>query len=93
MADFTISRPVPFVVEGADGATYELPRLKDMDAEQIGMLAEIGEVKGVKAQAEATKAFILKLCPDLADEPLTDVGYTILFRALSEGADFALGES
>ena len=93
MADFTISKPVPFVVEGVDGTEYELPRLKDMDADQIAKLADMGEAKGVVAQADAAKAFILGLCPDLEREPLTDAGYVMLLRALSDGADFGLGES
>ena len=39
MADFTIKKPVPFVVEGADGAVYELPRLRDLSVEQVEAMA------------------------------------------------------
>jgi len=93
MADFTISRPVPFEVQGVDGATYELPRLMDMDAEHIARLADMAEAKGLAAQAAAAKEFVLGLCPEMADEPLSDTGWLRLLNALTEGSDFGLGES
>lgn len=93
MADFRISRPEPFVVEGIDGDIYELPRIKDMDAEQIAAMGAITETKDDSAaQVLAQRDFILGLCPDLADEPLSDMGYVYLFKALAEGSGIDMGE-
>lgn len=93
MADFTIVRPVPFVVEGADGATYELPRLKDLSAEQVAAMGSVSEADGMAERAVAVRTFVNFLCPALADEPLTDMGYMQLFTALAEGSGIELGES
>ena len=93
MADFTIVRPVPFVVEGADGATYELPRLKDLSAEQVAAMGSVSEADGMAERAVAVRTFVNFRCPALADEPLTDMGYMQLFTALAEGSGIELGES
>ena len=93
MADFTITRPIPFVVEGVDGATYELPRLTDLSAEQVASMSGVSETDDLTVQAAATRRFILSLCPALADEPLTDMGYMTLFKALAEGSGIGVGES
>lgn len=93
MADFTIVAPIPFVVEGAGGELYELPRLKDLDADQIAALGDVQEAEGVTERAKAVKGFVLTLCPGLDAEPLTDMAYMQLFTALAEGSDIGLGES
>ena len=94
MSDFRIERPEPFTVEGVDGAVYELPRIKDMSAEQIASMGAVADAKDDSvAQVRAQKEFILGLCPDLADEPLSDMGYVFLFKALAEGSGIELGES
>lgn len=93
MADFTIAAPVPFVVEGAGGKTYELPRFADLTAEQVDGMADVSEADGMVAQVKAMRDFVLSLCPDLADEPLTDMGYMRLFQALAEGSGIEVGES
>jgi hypothetical protein len=93
LADFTITRPVPFVVEGVDGATYELPRLRDLSAEQVANMGDVSGADGLAARAVAVRNFVLSLCPALADEPLTDMGYMQLFTALAEGSGIELGES
>lgn len=93
MADFTITRPVPFVVEGVDGTTYELPRLIDLSAEQVASMSDMSESDGLVAQAKAMRDFIVTLCPAIADEPLTDMGYMQLFQALAEGSGIEVGES
>lgn len=94
MSDFRINRPEPFTVEGVDGTIYELPRIKDMSAEQIASMSAVRDAKDDSAaQVRAQKEFILGLCPDLADEPLADMGYVYLFKALAEGSGIELGES
>lgn len=93
MSDFQITKPEPFTVEGVDGTIYELPRIKDMSAEQIesmGAVAKAGDDNA--AQVRAQKQFIIGLCPELADEPLSDMGYVYLFKALAEGSGVELGE-
>ena len=92
MADFTIVAPEPFVVEGADGATYELPRLKDLSAQQVVELGAVTDADGMEQRIDAVRGFILSLCPDIADEPITDMGYMQLFTALAEGSGITLGE-
>lgn len=93
MADFQITKPEPFTVEGVDGTIYELPRIKDMSAEQIAALGSVSAAKDDNAaQVRAQKEFILGLCPDLANEPLADMGYVYLFKALAEGSGIELGE-
>ena len=93
MSDFRINRPEPFTVEGVDGTIYELPRIKDMSAEQIASMSAVSDAKDDNAaQVRAQKQFILGLCPDLADEPLADMGYVYLFKALAEGSGIELGE-
>lgn len=94
MSDFRIVRPEPFTVEGVDGTIYELPRIKDMSAEQIASMGAVADAKDDNAaQVRAQKSFILGLCPKLADEPLSDMGYVYLFKALAEGSGIELGES
>lgn len=94
MADFVIIAPVPFVVQGVDGREYELPRIKDLSAEQIAGIGALGEAEGdVVKVAQASRDFILSLCPDLAAEPLSDFAYTQLLAALAEGSGISLGES
>ena len=92
MADFTIVAPEPFVVEGADGETYELPRLKDLSAQQVVELGAVTDADGMEQRIDAVRGFILSLCPDIADEPITDMGYMQLFTALAEGSGITLGE-
>lgn len=94
MADFTIVKPVPFVVEGADGATYELPRLKDLSAEQVAAMGEVSEAEGkeMTERIDAVRGFVLTLCPDIAGEPMTDMAYLQLFTALAEGSGISVGE-
>ena len=93
MADFQITKPEPFTVEGVDGTIYELPRIKDMSAEQIASMGVVSAAgSDNSAQMRAQKEFILGLCPELADEPLTDMGYVYLFKALAEGIGIELGE-
>lgn len=94
MSDFRIERPEPFTVEGVDGTIYELPRIKDMSADQIASMGAVSDARDDSvAQVRAQKEFILGLCPGLADEPLADMGYVYLFKALAEGSGIELGES
>lgn len=92
MADFQIVKPEPFTVEGVDGTIYELPRIKDLSAEQVAAMGDVSDAKGVSAQVAVQKAFILSLCPELANEPLADMGYVYLFKALAEGSGITVGE-
>jgi len=92
MSDFRIVAPTPFTVEGVDGTIYELPRLKDISAEQLAELGRVDEVDGQAAKTKAIREFVQSLCPALADEPLADMGYISLFKALAEGSDISLGE-
>lgn len=93
MADFKIVAPEPFEVEGVNGDVYSLPRIKDLSSEQVAAMGNVQDAKGVSEQVAAQKAFILSLCPELANEPLADMGYVYLFKALAEGSDIAVGES
>ena len=92
MSDFQIVKPEPFTVEGVDGTIYELPRVKDMSADQLAEMGKVGKAKGERDQVLAVKGFILSLCPDLADEPLSDFGYTLLFQDLAKGSGITVGE-
>lgn len=93
MADFTIVKPEPFVIQGVDGALYELPRLKDLSAKQVADLGNVPETEDTVERCNAVKSFILSLCPELDGEPLTDMGYLQLFNALAEGSGIGMGES
>ena len=93
MADFTIQAPQPFTVEGVSGTVYELPRIKDMSAAQIGEMGRLDEADGTEQKTRAIRAFIQSLCPGIADEPLSDMGYVSLFKALAEGSGISVGES
>lgn len=93
MADFTIVAPVPFTVEGTGGAIYELPLVRDMSADQIAGMGRISEAEGEVAKVKAVRAFIQSLCPAIAEEPLSDMGYANLFKALAEGSGISVGES
>lgn len=93
MADFTILAPEPFTVEGTGGTIYELPRIKDLSAEQVAAMGKINEAKCEAAQLLATREFVLGLCPELANEPLSDVGYSLLFKDLAKGSGISMGES
>jgi len=93
MADFTIEKPVPFTVEGTDGAVYELPRLRDLSADQVEAMAPASKAEELSDKVRAVKQFLLMLCPELEDEPLTDMGYMELFNALGAGSDVSMGES
>ena len=93
MADFTVVAPVPFTVEGTNGTIYELPRIKDLSAEQVAAMGAIANAKGEAAQLRAMREFVLSLCPALSDEPISDVGYSMLFKDLVKGSGISLGES
>lgn len=92
MADYVILPPEPFVVEGVNG-TYELPRLRDLSAEQMALMGDMGKAEGMVEQVAAARQALLALCPGLEAEPLTDMGCMQLFTALAEGSGIALGES
>ena len=93
MADFTIKKPVPFVVEGVKGAKYELPRLSDLSVEQVEAMAPASKAEELPDKVREVKAFLLTLCPELEKEPLTDMGYMNLFTSLGAGSDISVGES
>ena len=93
MADFTIRKPVPFVVEGAGGKEYVLPRLRDLSAEQVEAMAPASKAKELPDKVREVKAFLLTLCPELDGEPLTDMGFMELFNALGAESDVSVGES
>lgn len=94
MADFQITKPEPFTVEGVDGTIYELPRVMDMSTEQIESLGVVSAAgSDNSAQMRAQKQFILGLCPELANEPLADMRYVAMFKALAEGSGIEVGES
>lgn len=92
MADFTIEKPVPFTVEGVNGDKYELPLLRNLNADQIEGMADISTME-LPDKLRAVRKFILKLCPQLESEPLSDMGYMGLFNALAEGSGITMGES
>lgn len=91
MADFTIEKPVPFVVEGVKG-TYELPRMRNLNADQIEGMADISKLD-LPDKLRTVRKFLLGLCPELEEEPLSDMGYMGLFNALAEGSGITMGES
>ena len=91
MADFTIEKPVPFVVVGADGTLYELPRLRNLDADQIEGMADISKL-ALADKLRTVRKFLLGICPELENEPLSDMGYMSLFNALAEGSGITMGE-
>lgn len=91
MADFTIEKPVPFVVEGLNG-TYELPRLRNLNADQIEGMTDITKLE-LADKLRVVRKFLLGLCPELEAEPLSDMGYMSLFNALAEGSGITMGES
>ena len=92
MADFCIVKPEPFVVEGIDGDTYELPRVKDLSADAISGLAGLADAKETGERIRTIKEFVLSLCPDLEREPLADLGYVQLFTELVKGSGIDVGE-
>jgi len=87
MANFKIVAPVPFTVEGVEGRVYELPYVRDLDAKHLGMVGAIIQEEDMEKRVNMARDFILDLCPDLANEPLTDLAYTELFGALSNTED------
>lgn len=92
MADFTIEKPVPFTVEGVNGDKYELPLLRNLNADQIENMADMSSL-ALPDKLRCVRKFILGLCPELEDEPLSDMGYMGLFNALAEGSGITMGES
>ena len=98
MANFTIVKPEPFVVEGVEGTLYELPYLKDLSPEQLAALAPVAKLREsddtTPAQlTAAVRDYLLGLCPALADEPMPAIMWSQLFGALGEDDEAAEGES
>lgn len=94
MADFTICAPEPFVITSkVSGKTYEIPRGVDMSAEQIVEVGRIAKTKDDIEKVKRAKDFLLGLCPELAEEPISDVGYMALFSAVCESGMASMGES
>ena len=98
MANFTIVKPEPFVVQGVNGAIYELPYLKDLTPEQLAELAPVADLRAddgtTPAQlTAAVRDFVLKLCPEMEGEPMTAVMWSQLFGALGEDDEVTEGES
>ena len=93
MADFKITPPKPFIVEGAGGDTYELPRVKDFSAEQFAALDEFNKAEGTAERMKACRDFVLARCPDLANEPITDMWCMQLMNELGKDSGLKEGES
>ena len=91
MADFTIEKPVPFVIDGMNGS-YEIPRLRNLNAEHVEGMPNFTKLE-LPDKLRAVRKFILGLCPELENEPLSDMGYMELFNALAEGSGITMGES
>lgn len=91
MADFTITAPVPFTVDGTKGS-YELPRVKDFTVEQMALAKDLDGISDLAEQSRAARAFLYALCPELEQEPLSDMGCFQLFKALVDGSGVELGE-
>ena len=93
MADFKITPPKPFTVEGVDGDIYELPRVRDFDADQFAAMNAFNEADGTAARMRACREFVLALCPDLANEPITDMWCMQLMNELGKDSGLKEGES
>lgn len=93
MADFKITPPKPFIVEGANGDTYELPRVRDLNAEQFAAMDGFNKAEGTAERMRACREFVLTLCPELANEPITDMWCMQLMGELGKGSGLKEGES
>lgn len=93
MADFKITPPKPFIVEGVDGDTYELPRVKDLNADQFAAMDAFNKAEGTAERMRACREFVLALCPDLAKEPITDMWCMELMGELGKDSGLKEGES
>lgn len=77
---YVIPKVKPFVIKGAKGE-YLIPAFSTLSVE------DVSEVMGLKAdtpvaeRVEATKNFLLKFAPELEEEELGDVGFSMIFAA------------
>ena len=93
MADFKITPPTPFIVEGANGDIYELPRVRDLNADQFAAMDAFNKADGTAERMRACREFVLALCPDLANEPITDMWCMELMGELGKDSGLKEGES
>jgi hypothetical protein len=93
MADFKITPPSPFIVEGAEGDIYELPRVRDLSAEQFAAMDDFNKAEGTAERMRACRKFVLTLCPELEKEPITDMWCMELMGALGKDSGLKEGES
>jgi len=93
MAIFEISAPVPFEFKAPSGKVYQVPFVEDMDVKHIAQVGGIVQIEDLEERVNTIKAFILEFCPDLENEPITDMQYIKLFGKMGHEDEDEAGES
>ena len=77
---YSIKKPQPFVIDG-DKGKYLIPALATLSVDQVGDVLTLTPESPAAERVAAVKAFLLRMAPDLEQEGLGDVGYSMIFAA------------
>lgn len=83
---YVIKKTQPFVIKGQK-KDYLIPALTTLSTEQVGDVLALTTDTPVAERVAAVKSFLLRMAPDLADEELGDVGYSMIFAAYEKEQD------
>ena len=77
---YVIPKVQPFVIKGTKGE-YLIPAFSTLSVDDVSDVMALRPETPVQERLEATKKFMLKFAPELENEELGDVGYSMIFAA------------
>ena len=77
---YSIKKPQPFVIQG-EKKNYLIPPMVSLSVEDMGSILDLKPETPKEERVKAVKEFLLRMAPELKDEGLGDVGYSMIFGA------------
>ena len=77
---YSIKKPQPFVIKGEKG-DYLIPAMSSLNVDQMGDILTMVPDTPAAEKVAITKAFLLRMAPDLKNEDLGDWGYFQIYMA------------
>lgn len=77
---YTIPQVKPFVIKGTKGE-YLIPAFSTLSVDDVTEVMALRPETPVAERLEVVKRFLLKFEPELEEEELGDVGYSMIFAA------------
>ena len=83
---YTIKKTQPFVIDGQKGK-YMIPAFSTLSIDEVSGILSLTPETPVADRVAAVKAFLLQMAPDLKNEDLGDVGYSMIYNAYEKEQD------